>query len=145
MDFFYNEDYFVFATGNNSPLEKFNAVLANTKFPWEDEEDAEFILPLGTVECWICKKKPYKYARIWARNYPTEVTKLLFDPVTEVMVVGLADGAIEFFSLYARGRNIYYEVTKMVRVHQEAIVGLYLDSVNMLVYSASNDGWLNTF
>lgn len=49
VDFYYDESYFIFATGNDSPLEKFNAVLANTKFPWEDEEDAEFILPLGTV------------------------------------------------------------------------------------------------
>ena len=47
--------------------------------------------------------------------------------------------------MYARGRNIYYEVIKLVRVHEEAIVSLHLDSVNMIVYSASSDGWLNTF
>lgn len=38
IDLFYHENYIVFATGNNSPLEKFNATIANTKFPWEDDE-----------------------------------------------------------------------------------------------------------
>jgi len=37
VDFYYCEQFFVFATGNNSALEKFNATIANTKFPWEDD------------------------------------------------------------------------------------------------------------
>lgn len=53
---YYGQNYVIFATGNNSPLEKFNATIANTKFPWEDDEDAEFILPLGTIQCWKLKK-----------------------------------------------------------------------------------------
>lgn len=77
---FYHENFIIFATGNNSPLEKFNAAIANTKFPWEDDEEAEFILPLGTIECWKLNKKPFGYKRIWARNYPVEVTKFLFLP-----------------------------------------------------------------
>lgn len=34
IDFYYCDTFIVFATGNNSPLEKFNATIANTKFPW---------------------------------------------------------------------------------------------------------------
>lgn len=49
IDLYYDENFIVFATGNNSPLEKFNAAIANTKFPWEEDEEAEFILPLGTI------------------------------------------------------------------------------------------------
>lgn len=37
IDFYYGNDFIVFATGNDSPLEKFNATIANTKFPWEDD------------------------------------------------------------------------------------------------------------
>ncbi len=37
IDLYYCEQFVVFATGNNSPLEKFNATIANTKFPWEDD------------------------------------------------------------------------------------------------------------
>ena len=70
IDFYYGDGFIVFATGNNSPLEKFNATIANTKFPWEDDDEIEFVLPLGTIECWKLKKKPYGYTRIWARNYP---------------------------------------------------------------------------
>ena len=33
-----NQQFFVFSTGNDSPLEKFNATIANTKFPWEEDE-----------------------------------------------------------------------------------------------------------
>ena len=84
----------IIATGNNSPLQKFNALIANTHFPWESEEEAEFILPLGTVECWKLKKAPYGYSRIWARNYPSEVTKFLFMPEADTMIVGLSDGGI---------------------------------------------------
>jgi hypothetical protein len=47
----------VFCTGNDNPIEKFNSLLANTRFPWEEDEELEFVLPLGTVECWLKKKK----------------------------------------------------------------------------------------
>ena len=30
LDFFYDENYIVFSTGNDSPLEKFNSLVANT-------------------------------------------------------------------------------------------------------------------
>jgi hypothetical protein len=38
VDIHYTEDYIVIATGNNSRVEKFSAVLSNTKFPWDGEE-----------------------------------------------------------------------------------------------------------
>ena len=34
LDFYYDDQYIVFATGNDSPLEKFNSLVANSKFPW---------------------------------------------------------------------------------------------------------------
>lgn len=140
---YYCEKFIVFATGNNSAIEKFNAAIANTTFPWEDEEEAEYILPLGTVECWRVKKKPYGYARVWARNYPVEVKKFLFLPEAESMIVGLANGQIEIFKLVPRNNYLYYEVVKHLAIHQEAIVGLHLDEVNKILYSASVDGILN--
>ncbi len=37
VHFYYYEQFFIFATGNNSAFEKFNATIANTKSPWEDD------------------------------------------------------------------------------------------------------------
>ena len=100
-------------------MEKFNGFLANTRFPWEDDDEAEFILPLGTIECWKLKKKPYKYSRIWARNYPSEVKKLLFLPEVDAMIAGLSDGGIEIFKLVQRGAILYYEVVKLLKIHED--------------------------
>jgi hypothetical protein len=38
LDYYYDENFIVFATGNDNPMEKFNSLIANTKFPWESEE-----------------------------------------------------------------------------------------------------------
>lgn len=138
----YTDDYIVLATGNNSGLEKFNAVIANTKFPWEDEEEGEFILPLGTVEYWSCKKKPYGFKKLWARNYPQETTSFLFNIAAELMIVGLADGSLEFFKLIYRGNNIYYQLLRMINPHNDVVSGLHLDPVNRIMYSSSISGFL---
>ena len=34
VDMHYEDKYMILATGNDSPLEKFNALLANTHYPW---------------------------------------------------------------------------------------------------------------
>ncbi len=34
LDFFYDEKYIVFATGNDSTVERFSSFVANSKFPW---------------------------------------------------------------------------------------------------------------
>jgi len=75
-------------------MEKFNSLVANTKFPWEDDEDIEYVLPLGTVECWLKKKDSLEYKRVWARNYPIETRSFLFCVSSALMVVGLSDGTI---------------------------------------------------
>lgn len=49
LDYYYDDNFIVFATGNDNPMEKFNSLIANTKFPWESEEELEYVLPLGTI------------------------------------------------------------------------------------------------
>ena len=89
LDFFYDDNYIVFATGNDSPLEKFNSLVANSKFPWESDEEIEYVLPLGTIECWVKKKDQMQYRRVWARNYPIETRSFIFSVTSMMMVVGL--------------------------------------------------------
>lgn len=98
----------MFCTGNDNPIEKFNSLLANTRFPWEEDEELEFVLPLGTVECWLKKKETMQYRRVWARNYPIETRNFIFSPKSSSMVVGLSDGSIEVFKLIQKPRYIYY-------------------------------------
>jgi len=31
----------------------------------------------------------------------------------------------------------------MIQAHSDDVIGLFLDEVNMVVYSASTDGWIN--
>ena len=31
----------------------------------------------------------------------------------------------------------------MIKTHEDQIIGLHLDEVNMMIYSASVDGWIN--
>lgn len=38
LDYYYDDSFIVFATGNDSHLERFNSLVANSKFPWEEEE-----------------------------------------------------------------------------------------------------------
>lgn len=137
----YTEDYIVIATGNNSKVEKFSAVLSNTKFPWDGEEK-QFIVPLGTAEYWVCKKKPYGYKKLWARNYPHETTSLIFNIQAELMVVGLADGSIEFLRLLPQNFSVYHEVINLVKVYEDPVVGLHLDPLNCILYSSSSSGFL---
>lgn len=59
------------------------------------------------------------------------------------MIAGLSDGGIEIFKLVPRGSIIYYEVVKHLKIHEDSINGLYLDKINMILYSTSVDGWLN--
>lgn len=40
-------------------------------------------------------------------------------------------------------RYIYYEMPKLIKVHEDEVVSLFLDEVNMMIYSASVDGWVN--
>lgn len=84
-----------------------------------------------------------KYKRVWARNYPIETRCFIFSTTKMTMIVGLSDGSIELFRLIQKPRYIYYEMPKMVKTHEEEVVGLHLDEVNMMLYSASTDGWLN--
>lgn len=37
LDYFYCDNCMIFATGNDNPIEKFNSLIANTKFPWEED------------------------------------------------------------------------------------------------------------
>jgi hypothetical protein len=32
---------------------------------------------------------------------------------------------------------------KLIKVHEDEVVSLFLDEVNMMIYSASVDGWVN--
>ena len=32
---------------------------------------------------------------------------------------------------------------KMLKNHEEEVIGLHLDEVNLMIYSASKDGWIN--
>ena len=73
--------------------------MANSKFPWESDEEVEYVLPLGTIECWVKKKDSDKYKRVWARNYPIETRCFIFSVTSMMMVVGLSDGSIEIFKL----------------------------------------------
>jgi hypothetical protein len=59
------------------------------------------------------------------------------------MVVGLSDGSIEIFKLIQKPRYIYYEMPKMVKAHDDDVISVYLDEVNMNLYSASSDGWIS--
>jgi hypothetical protein len=59
------------------------------------------------------------------------------------MVVGLSDGTIEIFKLIQKPRYIYYEMPKMIKGHEEDVIGLHLDEVNKIIYTASVDGWIN--
>lgn len=43
------------------------------------------------------------------------------------MIVGLSDGSIELFRLIQKPRYIYYELPKMVKTHEDEVVGLHLD------------------
>lgn len=94
LDFFYNDQFIVFATGNDSPLEKFNSFIANSKFPWESDEEVEYVLPLGTIECWLKKKDVLEYKRVWARNYPIETRCFIFSITSMIMIVGLSNGSV---------------------------------------------------
>jgi hypothetical protein len=143
LDFYYDENYIVFATGNDSPLEKFNSLVANSKFPWESDEEVEYVLPLGTIECWVKKKDAIQYRRVWARNYPIETRCFVFSVTSMMMVVGLSDGSIEIFKLIQKPRYVYYEMPTMVSAHNEDVIGLHLDELNRIIYSASADGWIN--
>lgn len=31
----------------------------------------------------------------------------------------------------------------MIKTHEDEVIGLHLDEVNMMIYSASVDGWIN--
>lgn len=31
----------------------------------------------------------------------------------------------------------------MIKTHEDEVIGLHLDEVNMMIYSASIDGWIN--
>lgn len=31
----------------------------------------------------------------------------------------------------------------MIKTHEDEVIGLHLDEVNMMIYSASADGWIN--
>jgi hypothetical protein len=42
-----------------------------------------------------------------------------------------------------KGRNTYYEVRKLITVHEDTISGLHLDVLNSILYSSSVDGWIN--
>lgn len=68
--------------------------MANSKFPWEEEDEVEYVLPLGTIECWLKKKDTWEYKRVWARNYGIETRAFVFSITSFMMVVGLADGSV---------------------------------------------------
>lgn len=42
-----------------------------------------------------------------------------------------------------KGRNTYYEVRKLITVHEDTITGFHLDVINNILYSTSVDGWMN--
>lgn len=64
----------------------------------------EYVLPLGTIECWVKKKDVMEYKRVWARNYPIETRCFIFSVTSMMMVVGLSDGSIEVFKLINKPR-----------------------------------------
>jgi hypothetical protein len=99
-------------------------------------------VPLGTVEYWVCKKKPYGYKKLWSRNYPHETTSLIFSIQAELMIVGLADGSIEFLRLLPQNFSVYHEVIRLVKVYEDPVVGLHLDPLNCILYSSSSSGFL---
>lgn len=94
LDYFYDDNFIVFATGNDNYMEKFNSLVANSKLPWEEDEEVEYVLPLGTVECWLKKKDKMEYKRVWARNYGIQTRSFIFSLTSMLMVVGLSDGSI---------------------------------------------------
>ena len=94
LDYFYDDNFIVFATGNDNYMEKFNSLVANSKLPWEEDEEVEYVLPLGTVECWLKKKDTMEYKRVWARNYGIQTRSFIFSLTSMLMVVGLSDGSI---------------------------------------------------
>lgn len=59
-----------------------------------------------------------------------------------IMVVGLSDGTIEVFRLVQKPRYVYYELPRMVTAHNDDVIGIYLDELNQIIYSASEDGWI---
>lgn len=42
-----------------------------------------------------------------------------------------------------KGRNIYYEVKRLLTVHEDTITGMHLDDINGILYTTSIDGWMN--
>ena len=101
------------------------------------------MLPLGTIECWVKKKDAMQYRRVWARNYPIETRSFIFSVTSMMMVVGLSDGSIEVFKLIQKPRYVYYQMPQMINAHTEDVIGLHLDEMNRIIYSASADGWIN--
>lgn len=59
-----------------------------------------------------------------------------------MMVVGLSDGNLEVFRLVQKPRYVYYELPRMVAAHNGDVIGIHLDELNQIIYSASSDGWI---
>lgn len=134
-DYIYVEDQnlFIIATADQSPVNRLNAKVTNTKLPWESEGGK--FMEVGSVEAWQCDMESAKFVKLWSKGYPQEALCLYYDHVSKKVLVGLDDGVVDLIQMKETG----YDDIVCEKIHNGRITGLGYDSLTNVVFSVSQD------
>lgn len=134
-DYIYLDDQniFLIATADQSPVNKLNAKMTNTKMPWENEGGK--FMEVGSIQAWQCDFSTNKFVKVWSKGYPQEAICLHYDRATKKILVGLDDGVLDFIQM----KQATYEDIVCDKIHNGKITGLGYDSLTNVVFSVSQD------
>ena len=145
-DFNYHNDQKLFITllSDMNAISRVDSYFTNFKMPWESRKKDEVIFSVGLLELYVIKpQSKMKFLKVFNLSFPSQAICCTYNEVLNIFAVGCDDGELAVYLLNKKEKP-YYKVLFKQKIHGGRIMGVQIDGLRNLIYSAGEDGKLQT-
>lgn len=137
---------FFSVTSDMSAISRVDSYITNMNMPWDKKTD-QVLLSVGVLEAWLQSKKgmeEYSYERLWHKNFKSQAICIHYNEDLGMIFSGCDNGDIIGLKFKIKSPLKYKEILNE-KIHAKRVMGLFTDTKRQLLFSISEDKFLNVY
>lgn len=137
---------FFSVTSDMSAISRMDSYITNMNMPWDKKTD-QVLLSVGVLEAWLQSKKgmeEYTYERLWHKNFKSQAICIHYNEDLGLIFAGCDNGEILSLKFNMKSPLKYKEMLEE-KIHNGRVMALHTDTKRHLLFSISEDKFLNVF